>query len=273
MVVTVLMAMTGCNEEPLEPRHDALPKISEDILGLSPKQAERILKANGFIESDESHAPAFNWHLDSYSLNPERVYSEVKYYVRGEKNAPERDYDYDEWITIGFRDNTLYAFRSMLFPNTATEGIDVFRTWSDFAWSTACSNPNYWGAYLYYGWDDPRNVSYTIDSINHRVEGSREEYEEAKKEMTDDLIEVFDHYLRYEKPRAVLLTYQRYQGKLFLIYGAEYTATPFWGPVLDGGDSPGSSTVEPDDPNQKPTQLWRSDIIREEERANEMVMR
>ena len=268
LVVTVLMAMTGCNEEPLEPRHDALPKISEDILGLSPKQADKILKANGFIESDEAHVPEYGWRLSTYSINSERAYQEVKYYVRGEKNTPERDYDYDEWITVGFRNNTLYAFRSMLFPNTTTQGLDEFRTWSDFAWNTACSNPDYWSAYLYYGWEDPRNVSF-----NHQVKSSRKEYEEAKEEMTNDLIEVFDCYLRYEKPRAVLITYQRYHGKLFLIYGADYTATSLWSPVLDGGDSPGSSTVEPDDPNQKPIQLWRSDIVRDEERADEMVMR
>ncbi len=258
LVAMASVIMTGCEiEEPLEPRHDALPKISEDILGLSPKQAEKILKANGFIESDEAHAPKYSSHLATYSLNPDRVYSNIKYYVRGQKNAPERDYDYDEWITVGFRDNTLHAFRSMLFPNTTTQGLDEFRTWSDFAWNTACSNPYFWSAYLYYASGDSRNISFAVDSIYHHNKGSRAEYEEAKAEMTDDLVEVFDDYLRYEKPRAVSVSFQRYNGQLYLRYDAEYTATCFWGPDLDGGDGPGSSTVEPTDPNQNPSlNLW-----------------
>lgn len=261
MATTVLVALNGCkNKDPLDQRHDALPKISEDILGVSGEKAELILKQNGFIESDEAHMPENGWRLSTYSVYPEYAYSKVKYYVRGEKDTPERNYGYDEWLAVGFRDNTLQAFRSMLFPNTTTQGLDAFRSWSDFAWNTACSNPDFWSASLYYGWEDPRNVSYIIDLIYHRTEGSRAEYETAKAEMTDDLIEVMDCYLRYENPKAVMVSYEWYDEQLFVMYCAENTATRFWGPqFLDG---PGSSTVQPIDPNQKPTMSWHNKYVR-----------
>ena len=260
-VATALVALISCeNEGPLEPRHDTLPQISEDILGMPYKKALRILQQNGFIESDEAHAPRYSWHLSTYSLDSYRRYGydEVKYFVRGEKETLEREYNYDEWITIGMRNDTLYAFRSILFPNDISQAVNKFREWSNFAYNTACTNPYFWSAYLYYGSKDPRSVSFTVDSTYLMyVDGSRTEYEEALTQIEEeDIIEIGDYYLRYNKPKAVGVRYARYDGMLRIYYDAEYTARPFWGPEFDGGDGPGSSTVEPTDPNQNPAQLW-----------------
>lgn len=257
IVAIVAIAFIGCeNNEPLEPRHDALPQLSEDIIGLPYKKALRILQQNGFIESDEAHAPRYSWRLATYSLDPNNRYDEVRYFVRGEKETQEKDYNYDEWITIGMRNNVLHAFRSMLFPNNKQEALSEFRIWSDFAYGTACTNPYYWSAYLYYGLKDPRNVSFTVDSTNMYTEGNRAGYEEALQQVVEDeLIEIGDYYLRYNQPKAVEVRYMRYKGMLYITYDAEYSATAFWGPAFDGGDGPGSSTVEPTDPNQQPTML------------------
>lgn len=256
----VLVASTSCeNEGSLEPRHDTLPQLSEVILGTTYQKALKTLLQNEFIESDEAHAPRNSWRLATYSLNPNNRYDEVRYFVRGEKETSEKVYNFDEWITIGMRNDTLYAFRSMLFPNNTSEALNEFRKWSDFANSNACANPYYWSAYLYYGLEDPRSVSFTVDSTNMYIEGNRAGYEEALKQVVEeDLKEIGDYYLRYNKPKAVEVRYMRYKGMLYITYDAEYTATPFWGPIPDSGDDPGSSTVDPTDPNQKPTMLWDS---------------
>lgn len=252
----VLVASTSCeNEGSLEPRHDTLPQLSEVILGTNYQKALKTLRQNGFIESDEAHAPRNSWRLATYSLNPNNRYDEVRYFVRGEKETSEKVYNFDEWITIGMRNDTLYAFRSMLFPNNTSEALNEFRKWSDFANSNACANPYYWSAFLYYGLEDPRSVSFTVDSIKG---GNRAGYEEALKQVVvDELIEIGDYYLRYNRPKAVLVRYMRYEGMLYIAYDAEYSATSFWA-VFVGGDDSGSSTVDPTDPNQEPTMLWDS---------------